>query len=107
MPTATIVTASNEPLRIQKLLVIPNPLYSGNAVIAFNLQGTATHVTMRVYTLGYDLMQKQDYDISEGPGWVTLPVDANKWRNGLLFLRVMARNGAGSTSKITSVYVKK
>lgn len=107
MPTATAVVASNEPLIIQKLLLVPNPLYGNDARLAVKLQGSATRFTLRAYSSGYNLMQKREYVLAGGPGWVVIPVDAGKWPNGVLFLRLTAENGAGTSSALATVFVVK
>lgn len=82
------------PLRVIRHLPAPNPVSSGTAVFAFELEGGAASVSLRIYGEAYGLVTSAEIPGPYGAGWGRASLSLPALPNGLYFYELVPERGS-------------
>jgi hypothetical protein len=99
VPTATKTLAPNGPLVLDKVLIAPQPLTQSQAKLAVELEGPASDLELRIYTVDLALALKFDLPGNYQVGWNTASFSVHGLADGIYFYTVVAKQGGTSSSR--------
>jgi hypothetical protein len=88
------------PLVIGRVAFVPQPASGSRVQLAVELQGPASALELKVYTVALDLAVNADFDGSFHVGWNLIWVDISPLASGVYFYSVIAHENGDTSPRV-------